>query len=84
VIIVGTDAVTVDSTAARVMTVDPNRVGYLEQAGRFLGQLTPELIDQLGEDPEREAVPFELLPQFASLRIGAAPPSNDAADDAPA
>ena len=85
VIIAGTDPVAVDSTAARVMDVDPRRVGYLEQAGRFLGQLTPELIDQIGEDPEREMVPFELLPHFASLRIGAPQPSIDSdTDDVPA
>lgn len=76
-IIVGTDPVAVDSTAARIMTIDPERVRYLEEAGRFLGQLTPELIDQVGEDPERLAVAFELLPQFGSLRIGAPRPAED-------
>ena len=77
VIVVGTDPVAVDSTAARIMAINPERVRYLEEAGRFLGQLTPELVDQAGEDPERLAVPFELLPQFGSLRIGAPPPEDD-------
>jgi uncharacterized protein (DUF362 family) len=79
VIIVGTDPVAVDSTAARLMGIDPTRVGYLEDAGRFLGQLTPELIDQLGEDPDSDAVPFALLPQFAGLRIGSPTPTDDPA-----
>ncbi len=79
VILAGTDPVAVDSTAARLMGIDPERVGYLENAGRFLGQLTPELIDQIGEDPEDEAVHFELLPQFSSLRIGSPTPVSDPA-----
>ena len=81
-IVVGTDPVAVDSTAARLMTIDPERVGYLAEAGRFLGQLTPELIEQVGEDPERMAVAYELLPQFGGLRIGAPQPAPD--DDATA
>lgn len=79
VIVVGTDPVAVDSTAARLMGIDPGRVGYLEEAGRFLGQLTPELIDQLGEDPEGEAIPFELLSQFSGLRIGSPRPADEPA-----
>jgi uncharacterized protein (DUF362 family) len=70
VIVMGADPVAVDATAARVMEVDPSRVFYLAEAGRFLGQAEPELITQVGEDPEREAVPFELLPSFAHLRVG--------------
>ena len=79
VILAGTDPVAVDSTAARLMGIDAGRVGYLEEAGRFLGQLTPELIEQIGEDPEREAVNFELLPKFSSLRIGSPMPADDPA-----
>jgi uncharacterized protein (DUF362 family) len=77
VILAGTDPVAVDSTAARLMGIDPERVGYLSEAGRFLGQLTPELIDQLGEDPQSEAIDFELLPQFSGLRIGSPKPADD-------
>lgn len=82
-IVVGTDPVAVDSTAARLMTVDPERVQYLAEAGRFLGQVTPELIEQIGEDPEALAVAYDLLPQFSSLRIGApqASPGDDGARD---
>ena len=53
VIIVGTDPVAVDSTAAHLMGIDPERVDYLFDAGRFLGQIHPELIRQVGEDPGR-------------------------------
>jgi uncharacterized protein (DUF362 family) len=77
VIIAGMDPVAVDSTAARLMGIDPDRVSYLAEAGRFLGQLRPELIEQLGEEPEAEAVDFALLPQFSGLRIGSPAPAND-------
>ena len=77
VIIVGTDPVAVDSTAARIMQIDPERVSYLSDAGRFLGQLHPEMIDQRGEDPERLAVPFALMPEFAGLRLGTSAPNVD-------
>jgi uncharacterized protein (DUF362 family) len=73
VIIIGTDPVAVDSTAAQLMGIDPERVEYLFDAGRFLGQLHPELIAQVGEPVEPLTVPFELLPDFAGLRSGSAP-----------
>lgn len=82
VIIAGTDPVAVDGTAARIMEIDPERVGYLGEAGRFLGQLRPELVEQLAEDPEAEAVSFALLPQFAGLRIGSSGhPNTDSMPD---
>ena len=81
VVVMGTDPVAVDTTAARVMEINPGRVFYLAEAARFLGQGDPELITQVGEDPEREAVPFELLPSFAHLRVGS-PNTGPGADPA--
>jgi uncharacterized protein (DUF362 family) len=69
-VVVGTDPVAVDVTAARLMGVDAQRIYYLTEAARFLGQGNPDLITQVGEDPDRSATPFELLPDFAHLRIG--------------
>ncbi len=82
VVVIGTDPVAVDATSAVVMGIDPDRVEYLQQAGRFLGQGRPELIDQVGDDPERHRIDFELLPQFAHLRIGArfGPPGAEEED----
>lgn len=71
VIVVGSDPVAVDSTAARLMRVNPERVTYFAEAGRFLGQLRPELITQVGEDPERESTMYDLLDEFSHLRRGA-------------
>lgn len=70
-VVIGTDPVAVDVTAARLMNVDATRVFYISEAARFLGQGDPRHIAQVGEDPERSVTPFRLLPQFANLRIGA-------------
>ena len=71
-LVFGTDPVATDATAAYAMGVDPERVGYLSEAGRFLGQLHLDELTQAGEDPGRVAVPFRLMPQFAHLRAGSA------------
>ena len=49
-VVFGTDPVAVDATAAMLMGVDPDRVSYLAEAGRFLGQANLERITQLAED----------------------------------
>ena len=56
-----------DVTAARLMEVDPGRVGYLAEAGRFLGQSDPGRMEQRGEDVERSAGRFAPAPGFESL-----------------
>jgi uncharacterized protein (DUF362 family) len=73
-LIFGTDPVAADATAARLMGVDPERVDYLREAGRFLGQVHLEDIEQRGEDPEADEVPFELIPEFGGLRVGSTGP----------
>jgi uncharacterized protein (DUF362 family) len=70
VLVFGNDPVATDVTAARLMDVDPERVPYLAEAGRFLGQADPDRIRQEGEDPAGEVTRFDLLPEFAYLRIG--------------
>ena len=58
------------------MGFDPERIPYLHEAGTFLGQVHLEEIDQVGEDPEALAQDFEVLPTFASYKVGAAPASE--------
>ena len=41
VLILGDDLVAVDATAARLMTIEPRKIEYLEIAGRFLGNISP-------------------------------------------
>ena len=70
VLVFGTDPVAVDSTAAHLMGIDPERVGYLFDAGRFLGQIHPELIRQVGEDPGPLATPFRADPLVRRAAAG--------------
>jgi uncharacterized protein (DUF362 family) len=67
VVIVSRDLVAADVTSARLMGVEPEKVGYLMEAGRFLGQSRSELIEQRGEDPERLARSFSPAPGFEGI-----------------
>jgi uncharacterized protein (DUF362 family) len=67
-LVFGTDAVAVDATAARLMTIDPRKVRHLAEAGRFLGNLAEERIDQLGEPLDRLRQDFRVLPAFRALK----------------
>jgi uncharacterized protein (DUF362 family) len=79
-LVFGTDPVATDVVAARVMGLDPERVAYLSEAGRFLGQAHWDEIVHEGEDPEATGLSFALLPEFEYLRYGstAEPGSRDA------
>ena len=80
VLVFGTDMVATDATSARLMGFDPERLGYLREAGTFLGQVHLEEIEQVGEDPEALAQDFAVLPVFDSLKIGATPSSDGGAN----
>jgi uncharacterized protein (DUF362 family) len=67
VVVVSRDGVAADVTASRLMGMDPEKVEYLMEAGRFLGQARSELIEQRGEDPERLATRFRPAPHFEHL-----------------
>jgi uncharacterized protein (DUF362 family) len=68
VVVVSRDPVAADVTGARLMGIDPEKVDYMMEAGRFLGQSRSELIEQRGEDPERLARAFRPAPRFEHLR----------------
>jgi uncharacterized protein (DUF362 family) len=70
VLVFGDDPVAADVTAATLMNLDPTRVPYLAEAGRFLGQADRDRIRQEGEDPDRDVTDFTLLPQFTYLKVG--------------
>jgi uncharacterized protein (DUF362 family) len=67
VVVVSRDGVAADVTGARLMGMEPERVRYLMEAGRFLGQARSELIEQRGEDPARLTTPFRPAPRFENL-----------------
>jgi uncharacterized protein (DUF362 family) len=61
-VVIGDDPVATDAVAATVMGVDPGSIGYLAEAGRFLGQVERELIRDVGEEPDRLVRPFAPAP----------------------
>ena len=76
VLVFGADPVAVDATCCRLMGIEPDRVAYLAEASRFLGNLETARIEQRGEDPGPLAQPYHLLEGFEDLR---ADPASEAA-----
>jgi uncharacterized protein (DUF362 family) len=68
VLILGDDLVAVDATATRLMMIDPRKVGYLEQAGQFLGNIEEEKIIQVGESLQPLRQEFEVIQSFDHLK----------------
>ena len=64
----GSDLVAVDSTCARIINVDPAKIGYLREGGTFLGNMAESRILQRGEAPSRYAITFDLTDQLEALR----------------
>jgi uncharacterized protein (DUF362 family) len=67
-IAMGTDLPAVDATCARIIGVAPERVPYLRTAGRFLGNIEADRIEQRGEALDRYRTSFELIESMAHLR----------------
>jgi uncharacterized protein (DUF362 family) len=53
VLVFADDPVAADTVGASLMGFDPERIGYIAEAGRFLGQTDPDRIEQRGESPDR-------------------------------
>jgi uncharacterized protein (DUF362 family) len=68
-VVMGTDLPAVDATCARTIGIDPEGVGYLRAAGRFLGNIDEGRIDQRGETPARYRADFALIEALAPLRL---------------
>ena len=71
-VLMGTDLVAVDATAARMIGLRPERIPYIAEARRFLGNVATERIELRGEPLDRFVSPFNVLPPFAHLRVDAA------------
>jgi uncharacterized protein (DUF362 family) len=72
VLVCGHDLRAVDATCCRIMGLDPAKVEHLREAA-FLGHLEEPWIEQRGEAPAGIHGDFEVLPQFAKLRLGGLP-----------
>ncbi len=70
VLVMGTNLPAVDATCARLMQIDPWRVGYLAAASARLGPIAERNISQRGETIAQSSQPFQLLdrPWLAGLR----------------
>jgi uncharacterized protein (DUF362 family) len=69
VLILGEDLVAVDATAARLMKIEPRKIDYLEIAGRFLGNISYEKIEQVGERLERFQQDYRVIENFQELKV---------------
>jgi uncharacterized protein (DUF362 family) len=64
----GADAVAVDATCARLMTIEPWKIPYLSEADRFLGNVADDRIDMLGESIESLRQDYAVVDQFRNLK----------------
>jgi uncharacterized protein (DUF362 family) len=71
-LVFGDDLVAVDATAARLMSIDPRKIQYLEHAAKFLGNVEYEQITQIGESLESLRKQFRVIQRFEGLRIAGA------------
>ena len=70
VLVFADDPVAADTVGATLMGFDPERVPYISEAGRFLGQTDPSRIGQRGEDPDRSVYSFARPPVGESITAG--------------
>ena len=68
-IVLADDPVAADFVCAQLMGINPSLVWHLDRASHFLGNGSPGRIDLIAERLPRQAVPFDVLPQFAHLRL---------------
>jgi uncharacterized protein (DUF362 family) len=64
----GRDLVAVDSTCARIMGIDPEKMDYLRMAAN-LGHIHPERIEQRGETIASVRTNFALMEEYKNLRL---------------
>jgi uncharacterized protein (DUF362 family) len=67
-IVLANDPVAADFVCARLMGLNPSLIWHLDRASRFLGN-GPGRIDLIAEGLPQQIVPFDVLPEFAHLKI---------------
>jgi uncharacterized protein (DUF362 family) len=70
-IVLAYDSVAADTTCARLMGFEPERIVHIREGSRFLGNASPALIDQVGETVDVPAIPFQVVPEFRYLHAEA-------------
>jgi uncharacterized protein (DUF362 family) len=66
-IVLGDDPVAADATCARLMGFEPDRIVHIREGAKFLGNISPALIDQVGEAATPPTTPFDAVPEFRHL-----------------
>jgi uncharacterized protein (DUF362 family) len=66
-IVLADDPVAADATCARLMRFEPSRIVHISEGSRFLGNASPALIDQVGENVNESAAPFQVVSEFRFL-----------------
>jgi uncharacterized protein (DUF362 family) len=69
-IVLADDPVAADFVCAQLMGLNPGLIWHLDRASRFLGN-GPGRIDLIAEEMPQQIVPFEVLPEFAYLKMRA-------------
>jgi uncharacterized protein (DUF362 family) len=69
-IVLANDPVAADFVCARLMGLNPSLIWHLDRASRFLGN-GPGRIDLIAEGLPQQIAPFDVLPEFAHLKIHA-------------
>jgi uncharacterized protein (DUF362 family) len=67
-IVLSDDPVAADATCARLMGFKPERIPYIYEAVKFLGNASTELTDQLAGQVTAPDIPFKVVPEFEHLR----------------
>jgi uncharacterized protein (DUF362 family) len=70
VLLFADDPVTADTIGATLMGFDPDRIPYIAEAGRFLGQSDRDQILQRGEDPDAFVTAFAPPPSGEDVNAG--------------
>ena len=66
-VVLADDPVAADATCARLMGLEPDRVPHIHEAAKFLGNSSPDLVEQMGEVARQPEVPFRVVPEFRFL-----------------
>jgi uncharacterized protein (DUF362 family) len=66
-VVLADDPVAADATCARLMGLEPDRVVQINEAAKFIGNSSVNLIDQVGETLRSPDRPFNVVPEFRFL-----------------
>ncbi|HEV2416522.1 MAG TPA: DUF362 domain-containing protein [Terriglobia bacterium] len=67
-IILSDDPVAADATCARLMGILPERIPHITETSKFLGNMSPDRIEQLRAPITSPEIPFETVPELNTIR----------------